>query len=54
MISRRSVEDTTESARERLTGIPLAMGRPHGVRGSVVHTWYGSMARNNRWDERSA
>ena len=54
MICSRSIQDATEGARKRLTGVPLTRERPRGVRGAVMNTWCGTMAGNDRRNERSA
>jgi hypothetical protein len=51
MISRWSVQDGTERARERMTGVALTRERPCGVRGTMVHAWYWAVAGNDRRDE---
>ena len=54
MICSRSIQNATEGAWERLTGIPLTRERPCGVRVAVMNTWCGTMAGNDRRNQRSA
>lgn len=60
MICSRSIQNATEGAWERLTGIPLTRERPRGVRVAmamavaVMNTWCGTMAGDDRRNQRSA